>query len=41
MDILSDFSMKTIQSSQYATTTTTTTTFNTSYNKITKHRNRI
>lgn len=39
MNILSDFSMKTIQSSQYATTTTTT--FNTSYNKITKHRNRI
>lgn len=37
MDILSDFSMKTIQSSQYATATT----FNTSYNKITKHRNQI
>lgn len=38
MDIFTDFSMKTIQSSQYAITTTT---FNTSYNKITKHRNRI
>lgn len=39
MEILSDFSLKTIQSSQYATTTTTT--FNTSYNQITKHRNQI